>query len=99
TFTKELTEGQHILRITITGANCNIDKLNFICTQPTGVESVINVTGATYRVYTTSGVYVGEFTAEGNSDISGKLLELTGNRGTFIIKNMNTNKARVQMAK
>lgn len=99
TFTKELTEGQHILRITITGANCNIDKLNFICTQPTGVESVINVTGATYKVYTTSGVYVGEFTAEGNSDILGKLLELTGNRGTFIIKNMNTNKARVQMAK
>ncbi|MCQ2094308.1 MAG: Ig-like domain-containing protein, partial [Bacteroidaceae bacterium] len=45
TFTKELTEGQHILRITITGANCHIDKLNFICTQPsTGEEGDPNDT-------------------------------------------------------
>ena len=99
TFSKELTEGQHIIRITINGANCNIDKLNFICSQPSGVESVIDVTGATYKAYTTSGVYIGKFDAEGNSDISRRLFDLTGRRGTFIIKNTKTNKSRVQMAK
>ena len=38
---KNLTEGQQIIRFTITGANCNIDKVKFICTENTGIESVI----------------------------------------------------------
>lgn len=38
--TKELTEGQHILRIIISGDNCDIDKIELKCTQPSGVEWV-----------------------------------------------------------
>ena len=41
-FTQELTEGSHILRITITGANCNIDKLKLICTLNTGIDAIDN---------------------------------------------------------
>lgn len=37
---KELTEGQHIIRITITGANCDIDKLTFKCVEPTAINDV-----------------------------------------------------------
>ena len=37
---KQLEEGEYRIRITITGANCNIDKIKFICTVPAGVEEV-----------------------------------------------------------
>lgn len=39
--TKNLAEGQQILRFTITDGNCNIDKVKFICTLNTGIESII----------------------------------------------------------
>ena len=41
TLTKNLAEGQQILRFTITDGNCNIDKVKFICTLNTGIESII----------------------------------------------------------
>ena len=37
---KNLAEGQQILRITITGANCNIDKLKFNCVLNTAIDDV-----------------------------------------------------------
>ncbi len=37
---KELAAGEQILRFTISGANCNIDKVKFICTENTGVETL-----------------------------------------------------------
>jgi len=39
--TKNLAEGEQILRFTITDANCNIDKVKFICTLNTGIETVV----------------------------------------------------------
>ena len=34
-------EGLHTLRINVTGGNCNIDKINFICTEPvSGINEV-----------------------------------------------------------
>ena len=38
--TRHLTVGQHVLRITINGANCNIDKLELKCTLNTGIDEV-----------------------------------------------------------
>ncbi|UKK53821.1 endo-1,4-beta-xylanase [Prevotella sp. E2-28] len=39
--TKNLAEGEQILRFTISSsANCNIDKVNFICTLNTGIQQV-----------------------------------------------------------
>jgi len=38
--TRTLEAGNHILRITITGAYCNIDKIKLICTESAGVEQV-----------------------------------------------------------
>ena len=37
---KQLEEGEYRIRITITGANCNIDKINFICSVPAGIGEV-----------------------------------------------------------
>ncbi len=95
---KNLNAGRQIIRISITGSSCNIDKLNFICTQPTGVDETVSVTGATYGVYTLSGAYKGKFAAEGTSDIPGRLLELTGKGGLYIIRNLNTNESKLQLA-
>lgn len=39
--TKNLAEGEQILRFTISGANCNIDKVKFICTLNTGIQTVV----------------------------------------------------------
>ena len=39
--TKALTEGEHTLRFTITGSSCNIDKVEFTCTTPDGIESPV----------------------------------------------------------
>ena len=53
-FSRELEPGQHILRFTINGANCNIDKINLICTTPTAINSVVSDsnhhTHATYNI-------------------------------------------------
>lgn len=37
---KNLAEGEQILRFTITDANCNIDKVELVCTLNTGIEEI-----------------------------------------------------------
>lgn len=39
-FSKPLQEGQQILHLQITGANCNIDKIVLTCTSEDGIETV-----------------------------------------------------------
>ena len=48
-----LTEGQKILRFTINGAQCNIDKVEFKCTESAGIVQPITAdqTGAVYNLY------------------------------------------------
>lgn len=38
--TRDLTEGTYVMRLTITGANCDIDKVILTCTEPSAVENV-----------------------------------------------------------
>lgn len=40
TFARMLEAGEHIIRITIAGANCNIDKLNFKCIMSTDIDEI-----------------------------------------------------------
>ena len=53
TLSKDLEAGEQILRITITGSSCNIDKIQFICTA-SGISEMIADTeaidGATYNL-------------------------------------------------
>ena len=53
--TKNLTEGQQILRFTITDANCNIDKVKFICTLNTGIQTVVTAEPQNTVVYNLKG--------------------------------------------
>lgn len=60
TLSQKLEAGPQILRITITGANCNIDKIKFNCTVSDGIEEVTGddtqVDGPTYNL---QGIQVG----------------------------------------
>lgn len=38
--TRDLEAGEQILRISITGANCNIDKIKLVCTIPSAINDV-----------------------------------------------------------
>ena len=53
TLSKDLEAGEQILRITITGSSCNIDKIQFICTA-SGISEMVADTeaidGATYNL-------------------------------------------------
>ena len=56
TVKEALKEGLHTLRINVTGGNCNIDKINFICTEPvSGIDEVINNNAETGISYNLSG--------------------------------------------
>ena len=50
----DLEAGQQIIRLTITGSNCNIDKIEFICTQPSAVSYILpsdyNAAGTRYNL-------------------------------------------------
>ncbi|MBQ0021664.1 MAG: endo-1,4-beta-xylanase [Prevotellaceae bacterium] len=93
---RTLEEGPLTLRITITGANCNIDKIELKCVEPTAISEVVELTEVKYDVYTTTGVYAGQIT--GGSSLGRKIYSLTGQRGAFIIKNTVTGQSRLQMS-
>jgi len=59
---QELQEGRQILRITITGANCNLDKLKLICTLNTDVEDTLaeEPRKKSRTAYNLNGVRVGD---------------------------------------
>jgi hypothetical protein len=53
--TKNLAEGEQILRFTITDANCNIYKVKFICTLNTGIQTVVTAQPERQVIYNLKG--------------------------------------------
>lgn len=53
--TKNLAEGEQILRFTISGANCNIDKVKLICTLNTGIQTVVTAQPERHVTYNLKG--------------------------------------------
>ena len=54
-----LEAGEHILRITITGANCNIDKIELKCTENTPVVPLLAEPPTLQPMYNLGGQKVG----------------------------------------
>ena len=69
---KELTTGKTIIRITVFGANCDIDKIELKCVEPTAINE-INAEGANGNgaIYNISGQRVDD-TYKGIVIINGK---------------------------
>jgi hypothetical protein len=64
--------GEHTLRINITGAGCNIDKIKFICTEPaSGISEIETDDAVNGPVYNLMGVPVNAG-YRGNVIINGK---------------------------
>lgn len=60
TLKRELPEGKLVLRITIKGANCDIDKLTFTCVEPDAIDEVgEDVIVTPVQTYSLSGLPVG----------------------------------------
>ena len=94
---KEFEEGPMTFRITINGANCNIDKIELKWEEvPSGVEEVIDLAGGKLKVYSATGAYLGEI--ESSSNASQQLYNLTGRKGIFIIKDAASGKAKKVMS-
>ena len=55
---KELAAGKQTFRITITGAYCNIDKIELICTS-TGINDITNVSNQPRQMYNIAGQRLG----------------------------------------
>ena len=56
---RNLAEGNQILRFTITGANCNIDKVEFKCIESAGVENItVDETPGSKAIYNLAGQQV-----------------------------------------
>ena len=59
TIRESFSEGTHTLRIAVTGGNCNIDNIKFICTDPvSGINEIVNDVDADAPAYNLMGVPV-----------------------------------------
>ena len=57
---KELTTGKTIIRITVFGANCDIDKIELKCVEPTAINEINADANANGAIYNISGQRVDE---------------------------------------
>lgn len=87
-----LVKGEQILRLIITGAYCNIDKIGLKCTYPDGVEDIIYLKDVVYDVYTVLGVHIGKI--QGGGDLSQRLHDLTGRRGVYILRDITSGQSK-----
>ena len=77
---KLLPEGKHVLRLTITGAYCNIDKVKLNCVRNTGIDGVeADQPKATTTVYNLAGQKVGQGYS-GIVIVNGKKMMMTRRR-------------------
>ena len=53
-----IKEGTYTLRINVSGGVCNIDNINFVCTEPTGINEVESDAATDSRVYNLMGAPV-----------------------------------------
>ncbi len=93
---KQLEAGEQVIRFTINGAYCNIDKVYIFeeGTTPDAIADVVSDQISTYNVYTTAGILVGQVTANAET-IKEALRVLTGDNGLYVVKNVDNGAAKL----
>lgn len=84
---KNLTPGKHIIRISYTTNGINFDKIAFPCTTGTeenAIEEVASAASGCYKVYSTTGVYVGDVRDSGDAGLASQIRKIAGSQGIFI---------------
>jgi len=99
--TKELKEGEQVIRLTIVNDYCNIDKIRLFLKgttpEPDDDDAIVEVVSndiCIYNVYTTAGILVGQMTAN-IENIKEELAKLVGGKGLFIVKNTENGAAKL----
>lgn len=96
--TSRLQEGEQIIRLAIDGPYGNIDYIKLECTDcpTTDVENIIvNQTVGEYAIFTMAGEYRGKTKVEAGDDINEIIKQTTGATGSYILRNISTEKASV----
>lgn len=89
----KLEDGEHLIRVTINGPYCNIDKIKLSANNKDAISDILCSTEATYEVYSLSGVLIGKFDASSIDEIQQKAQALIAKKGIYLIKNTVTGKA------
>lgn len=87
---RELSEGPLVIRISVTKGGCNIDKIEFINTTSTSIDSIAEINDCTYEIYSISGNYLGRISAHGSRDIQQKIEKKASKKGIYIVKNIES---------
>ena len=91
--TAEIPAGEHVLKLEITGAYCNIDYVEFSTdTASVSPKTAIDERQATeltgeYDIYTTSGVKIGTVDIVSGESVERQLKKAVGRIGAFILRN------------
>lgn len=96
-----LPEGRHTIRFKFL-ASFDLDKLIFEYNQAdtdaapeaVGIEAIEAQPVATYTVYALDGAQVTTFRASADENLSNKVLQATGKRGTYVVKNNATGESK-----
>ncbi|MCB9017141.1 MAG: carbohydrate-binding protein [Paludibacteraceae bacterium] len=90
--TPSISEGKHILKVEITGANGNIDYIEFKTTtvSHTGLEQETTVyqIEKSYEVYSLLGTKIGDITIKQGDNIQESVKNLVGRAGTYALRNI-----------
>jgi hypothetical protein len=90
-----LTEGEHVLKILITGSYVNIDWIA-LGLKPTGFSNPLNLGAleaeSTFRVFNVQGKQVGQFKASNRSNITQKTQMVVDKSGVYLVKPQNDSK-------
>lgn len=100
-----LPAGRNVIRIKFF-MPVNFDKMTFALNEEktnkwleTGIDSPEALAADTYAVYTTDGVLVGTFSASEGDNLGGKARNLTGKRGTYVVKGAHQGTAKTILVK
>ena len=90
--TRNLSIGEQRLRLTITGPQCNIDRITIV-KKFDGIVDAVELQSGEYDVYTTSGIYVGRMSYDSAETIGMSLRQFTGNDGIYVVKDAASGEA------
>lgn len=105
TLDEALPAGRNVIRVKFF-MPVNFDKMTFALNEEktnkwleTGIDSPEALAADTYAVYTTDGVLVGTFSASEGDNLGGKARNLTGKRGTYVVKGAHQGTAKTILVK
>lgn len=84
---RELTAGKHVLRLLFKTGGFDLDRVEIVRAEDSGIDEMVSLSECEYVVYTLSGACVTKIKANGSRDLIGKIADVTGKAGVYVVKN------------